>query len=195
MILKTLIQQSPGTFTRTNQQDTMSQLNLFKTIILALTCAATLLTTAPARADELKAHAGTTFTLIPVEFDNHGNPTKFTHTVDGVVRVSQIGNCTVHFDVVVVPHPDGTFTGVATFRITSADGQTTLDGEGVAKVTPAEPGFGDFHYDVKFVGGTGLMTNARGVAQIDGFAMFTSQSAGKATWLMHGHLTTHSRRN
>src|SRR5262245_14197419 len=103
----------------------MSKLNLFKTTMLALACAATVLTTLPALADDIKANAGTTFTLVPTEFDANGNPTKFTHTVDGVVRVSLLGRCTVHFDVVGVPRPDGTFTGVGTLRITSADGQTT----------------------------------------------------------------------
>jgi hypothetical protein len=41
---------------------------------------------------------------------------------------------------------------------------------------------------VKFTGGTGEMTNARGSADVDGFAMFISASTGKATWLLDGHV-------
>src|SRR2546422_5499403 len=165
----------------------MFKLNLFKSIALALGCAALATTTLPAEARDIRAHAGTTFTLTPVEFDAKGNPTKFTHTVDGVVRVSSLGNCIFHGDVMAVPQPDGSFTLAGTFRITS-------DAEAVGVVTPdpANPAFANFHYEVRFVGGTGRMDNAHGRGDIDGFAMFSPQNdgTGKATWLLHGNVAT-----
>ena len=178
----------------------MKTLNLFKAVTLALACAAlAMTTTTPAEAGVIKAHAGTTFVLTPVAFDANGNPTLFTHTVDGVVRVSLLGNCTVHFDVIVGAPKTATdpFTLVGTCRITSADGATTLDAEveGTGTPDPANPAFLNFHYDVKFTGGTGQMANARGTADIDGFGMFTSASTGKATWLLEGNVATHGHNN
>lgn len=177
----------------------MKTFNLFKAITLSLACAALAMTTiTPAEAGVIKAHAGTTFVLTPEAFDaNNGNPTLFTHTVDGVVRVSLLGNCTVHFDVIVGAPKTATdpFTLVGTCRITSADGATTLDAEveGTGTLDPANPAFLNFHYDVKFTGGTGQMANARGTADIDGFAMFTSATTGKATWLLEGNVSTRGR--
>ena len=171
----------------------MTKLNLFKSIALTLGCAELIMISTPAEAGAIKAHAGTTFTLTPVEFTN-GIPAKFTHTVDGVVRVSLLGNCTVHADVVAVPSPDfSSFSLTGTFRITSADGNTTLDAEvkGVATTDPDNPSFANFHYDVKFTGGTGQMANARGTGDIDGFGMFTSETKGTATWLLQGNVATH----
>jgi len=172
----------------------MKTSNLFKVFALALTCAALAMTAAPAEARLVKAHAGTTFTLTPVEFDPSGNPTKFTHTVDGVVRVSSLGNCTVHFDVIGVPRPDGTFALTGSVQITSADGQTTLSAvvEGSTSSEPANALMANFHYEVAFTGGTGLMANARGKADIDGFALFNADfGSGKATWAMNGRVFTH----
>lgn len=169
----------------------MKTSKLFKTLALAMTFAAVAMTTVPAEAAVIQAHAGTTFTLTPVEFDQQGNPTKFSHTVDGVVRVSLLGNCTGHFDIVAVPRPDGTFGLAGTLQITSADGQTTLNGEveGATSPEPANALMANFHYDVKFTGGTGLMAKARGRGDIDGFALFNESFAGgKATWLMRGHV-------
>lgn len=139
----------------------------------------------------IKAYAGTTFILTPVP----ERPTEFPHTVDGVVRVSLLGNCTVHFDVLMFA-PKTTkdpFTLLGTLRITSADGTTTLDADvvGTATFDPANAGFMNLHYDVKFTGGTGQMAHARGKADIDGFAMFTSATTGKATWSLKGTVATH----
>jgi len=175
----------------------MKMFNLLKATTLALACIALAMTTTPADGGVIKAHAGTTFVLTPVEFDEPGNPTKYTHTVDGVVRVSLLGNCTAHFDVIVGAPKTATdpFTLAGTCRLTSADGATTLDAEveGTGTPDPANPAFLNFHYDVKFTGGTGQMANARGTADIDGFAMFTSASTGKATWLLKGKVSTHGR--
>jgi hypothetical protein len=63
--------------------------------------------------------------------------------------------------------------------------------EGTGTPDPTNPAFLNFHYDVKFAGGTGQMANARGTADIDGFGMFTSASTGKATWLLQGNVATH----
>jgi hypothetical protein len=128
---------------------------------------------------------------MPIEFDAQGNPIKFSHTVDGVVRLSLLGNCTVHFDVIAVPRPDGTFGLLGTVQITSADGKVTLnaDVEGETSPEPGNPLMGNFHYDVKFTGGTGPLANARGRANIDGLLLFNEGFAGgKATWVMHGHI-------
>jgi hypothetical protein len=170
----------------------MTKFNLFRLITLALGCAALAMITPCIEAGVIKANGGTTFDLIPVEFAPNGQPTKFSHTVDGVVRVFELGNCTIHADVVAVPRPDGSFSLTGTFRITSADGATTLDAEvtGVVTVDPANPFFGNLHYDVKFTGGTGQMANVRGSGDIDGFGMFTSQTTGKATWLLEGNVAT-----
>lgn len=177
----------------TNQK--MKTSNLFKTLALVVACAALAMTTVPAEARLIKAHAGTTFTLTPSEFDSSGNPTKFSHTVDGVVSVSSLGNCTFHADVIGLPRPDGSLSLTGTGWITTADGATTLDIEvtGVVAIDPATPAFGDFHYDTKFTGGTGQMANARGKADIDGFGMFTSPSEGKATWVMSGNVFTRGK--
>jgi len=172
----------------------MKKLNLFKSITLALACAALAMTNLPAQAGVVKGHAGTTFVLIPVEFGPTGVPTKYTHTVDGVVRVFELGNCTFHADVIITQAtPNDPFILTGTFLITTADGKTSLnaDAVGIGTPDPANPAFFlNFHYDVKFTGGTGSMTNARGKADVDGFAMFTSQSTGKATWLLQGNVAT-----
>src|SRR3989442_711232 len=138
----------------------------------------------------ITANAGSTFTLLP-----SGTPGVLNHTVDGVVQLSVLGNCTFHADVkAYLPTAAGepfVLTGTATF--TSADGSATLaiEVEGWAAPDPANPGsFVDFHYDVAFAGGTGAFGTARGSADIDGFGMFTSESAGKATWTMRGHIAT-----
>ena len=62
---------------------------------------------------------------------------------------------------------------------------------GTATVDPANAKFLNLHYDVKFTGGTGTMAHARGKADIDGFAMFTSATTGTATWLLQGKVATH----
>src|SRR5256886_17665752 len=115
----------------------MFKLNLFKSIALVVGCAALAMTTVPAQAGVVKGHAGTTFTLTPVTFDTSGNPTKFTHTVDGVVRVFEIGNCTFHADVIVLPPKPNTadpWLLSATFRTPSATGATILNEIGRAHV-------------------------------------------------------------
>lgn len=180
----------------------MSNIDPFKSIVLALGCAAWAVSSIPAQANLpgwqgpeylIKAHAGTTFTpLTPLEFDAAGNPTKFSHAVEGVVRVSSLGNCAVTFDVIAVPASPTSFNLTGTCRITSADGRATLDSEVTGSITidPANPLFGNFRYDAKFTGGTGRMANARGQAVIDGMARFSADGGGKATWYMEGYVVT-----
>ena len=175
----------------------MTKLNLFKSITLALGCVTLAITSLPAQAGGVKGHAGTTFTLSPIEFGPGGVPTKYTHTVDGVVRVFELGNCTFHADVIITQAtPNDPFVLTGTFLITTANGTTTLnaDATGIGTPDPTNPNlFLNFHYDIKFTGGTGSMTNARGAADVDGFAMFTSQLGGKATWLIEGNVSTHGQ--
>ncbi len=61
----------------------MRTFSLFKTLALALHCAALAVAAIPAQAGDIKGHAGTTFVLTPVTVDSTGRPTKYTHTVDG----------------------------------------------------------------------------------------------------------------
>jgi hypothetical protein len=169
----------------------MSKLNLFKSIALALGCAALAVFTTSTQADPIKANAGTTFVLSPVP----GHPEQLTHSIDGVVRVTIMGNSTFHGDVLIyLPTAPGKPYGlVGTCRFTSADGATTLDAavEGIGTLDPANPNFLNIHYEVKFTGGTGQMANASGRGEIDGFGMFTSETTGKATWLLTGNVSTH----
>jgi hypothetical protein len=171
----------------------MTKLNLFKSI--GLGCAVLVMANLPAQAGVVKGHAGTTWVLNPIEFGPGGVPTKYTHTVDGVVRIFELGNCTFHADVIITQAtPKDPFILNGTFLITTADGATTLnaDAVGVGTGDPSNPSMLNFHYDITFTGGTGSMTNAHGTADVDGFAMFTEQLAGKATWIVQGNVTTNS---
>jgi hypothetical protein len=157
-------------------------------LVLGLAALAPISTTA--LADSVKGHAGTTWSLAPIP----GHPNQFTHTVDGLVRVSSLGNCTFHADVIV------TFPTVAgqpllldgTFHITTADGSTTLDAhaQGTGTPDPANANMLNFHYDIRFAGGTGQMANARGTGGVDGFAMFRTEDSGIATWLLQANIST-----
>jgi hypothetical protein len=172
----------------------MTKLNPLKLIALVIGWAMLATTTLPAEAGVVKGHAGTTFDLAPIAFDATGRPTTYTHTVDGLVRIFELGNCTFHADVIITqPNANDPFTLTGTFIIRTADGATILhaDAQGMGTPDPANPAFFlNFHYDVKITGGAGLMANARGTADVDGFAMFTSQSTGKATWLIEGNVAT-----
>jgi len=165
----------------------MTRFSITKNLGLALGCAALILASNSISAADIRVNAGTTFDLLPT-----ADPGVFTHTVDGIAQVSLLGNCTVHADVVVrfpaSPSQPPTLNGSFTF--TAADGGTTLKAtvEGTATPDPANPSFLNFQYHVTFTGGTGQFAAARGEAEIDGVALFTSPSAGKATWTMKGHV-------
>jgi len=167
----------------------MRTLNPFRIIALALACATLAMTVAPTHAAVIRAHGGNTFELLPTP-----TPGVLAHPLDGVARVSVLGNCAFHGDVLVQAPaaPDQPFVLKGTWRFTSTDGTTTLDAEveGTATLDPANPNFANVHYEVKFTGGTGQMTNARGRAKIDGLAMFTSPSTGTAAWSLNGLVLT-----
>lgn len=180
----------------------MKSLNLlFKKLGLAIVCAALVFAGISATAADIRANAGTTFTLTSTT-----DPSVFTHKVDGVAQVSLLGKCAFHGDVVVrFPATTGqpiTLTGNFTF--TAADGVTTLIAsvEGAAAPDLANPSFLNFHYDVTFTGGSGPFTNARGRADIDGFGQYTTEglvqpadgsTTGKATWTMKGEVRAKHR--
>ncbi len=66
-------------------------------IAIALGCVALAMITVPAQAAVIKANAGTTFVLSPVP----GHSDQLTHSIDGIVRVTILGNCTFHGDVLI----------------------------------------------------------------------------------------------
>ena len=166
----------------------MRKLGLFKYV--ALGCAALLLTSYQAGATQvLRANAGTTFTL-----ESTADPSVFTHKVDGIAQVYPIGNCKVHFDVVVRFPADPTqpLALAGSLVITSANGNDTLNATvvGAATADPNNPQeFINFHYRVAFTGGTGQFQDARGSGLIRGAALFTSPLTGKATWMLGGYVT------
>jgi hypothetical protein len=167
----------------------MPKCSILKTLQFALGCATLVFITSPAKAENIRVNAGTTWTLAPTT-----NPNVFTHTVDGITQVSLLGTCTFHGDVLArFPAAAGqpiALTGSFTF--TTADGVTTLRAavEGTGTPDSANPGFLNFQYQVQFSGGSGSFAAARGEAEINGAAMFTSASAGTATWTMKGHVIT-----
>ena len=166
----------------------MTRFSLFKGLGLALGCAALALTTNSISAADIRANGGTTWTLEPT-----ADPSLFTHTVDGIVQVSLLGNCTVHADVIVhfPANPSQPPSLNGSFTFTTADGATTLKAkaEGTGTPDPANPSFFlNFQYHVTFTGGSGQFATARGEAEIKGVALFTSPSAGKATWKMKGQV-------
>jgi len=165
----------------------MTRFSLSKGLGLVLGCAALLITSNSISAADIRANAGTTWTLSPTT-----DPNVFTHTVDGIAEVSRLGNCTFHGDVVALlpTSPGQSIALKGSFTFTSADGATTLKAavEGTGTPDPANPNFLNFQYQVKFTGGSGQFAAARGQAEIEGAALFTSPSAGKATWTMKGHV-------
>jgi hypothetical protein len=172
----------------------MKSFNLTKSLGLALGCAALLLTSHAASAVELRANAGTTFAT---EF----GPGGLTHKVDGIAQVSLVGNCKVHFDLVgeLPADPTQPIAAKGSLTITSANGDDTLSATVIGSVTadPANPQeFANFHYRVRFTGGTGEFEGARGIAVIKGAGVYTSQTGGTATWTMRGDIlgTSHCRR-
>jgi hypothetical protein len=197
----------------------MTKLSLSKVLSLALVHAALVLggisasaeDSHPNRGTPFLANGGTTFVVFPTS-----NPDVDTHTIDGVVRFSSLGDCQFHavVNLVYTAPPSLPFfanelfllqDGV--FTITTADGSSTLtaSAKGSATLNPNLYML-DIHYDVTFTGGTGRLAGAHGSAQLDGFAMFTdvwvtltenpsfgitvpaSDFPGKACWLMHGDL-------
>ncbi len=152
----------------------IKKFSLSGVLSLALGCAV-LLPGTSASARSFLAMGGTTFALNPIP---NTSPQQYTHSVDGVVWVSVLGDCTIHWDVVATMPPANstTWTGSGTFTITTADGdQLNASVVGVFPESPAwgANGYGvlDIHYSIKFTGGTGIFAKAHGTATIShGFA-------------------------
>jgi hypothetical protein len=167
----------------------MTKLSSSKILGLALGCAALVLGAIYASADskhsernEFSAHGGTSFVLHPTS-----NPGVYSHTVDGVVRVSGLGDCTFHAEVLVTYIPSsGTYVfadnaGDQTFTFTTVNGDmlyASVAGGGTPN--PANPQLViDFYYHLTFTGGTGKFANAHGKAElVDGLAVFGNGGAG-----------------
>lgn len=138
---------------------------------LALACATVGLSGTSSSAGEFSANAGTTFLLVPLLSTS---PLQFTHTVDGLVEVSSLGDCTVHFDLIVtatdsVGRP---YLVTGTQTITTADGTSSVTSavDGYLSSNPANPTFLGIHYKQTFTGGTGELAGARGRTVLEGFA-------------------------
>ena len=149
----------------------MKKMNLTKVLPLALSCAALLMGGTSARAEEFSAFAGTTFILVPVP---HTSPQLFTHTVDGVVEVCPLGDCAVHFDLIVTMTGDSErpFNVAGTQTITTADGKSSVTSsvQGYLSSNPANGSFLGIHYKLAFISGTGQLKGAHGKTELAGFA-------------------------
>jgi hypothetical protein len=93
--------------------------------------------------------------------------------VDGVVGVWPLGDCTVHFDLIVTATGDSKrpYTVEGTQIITTADGSSSVTSsvQGFLSSNPANPSFLGIHYKLSFTGGTGKFTGAHGETQLRGF--------------------------
>jgi len=166
-------------------------------------------------AQEFSANAGTTFILVPVPSTS---PQQFTHTVDGVVQVSPLGDCTVHFDLIVTATGSSSrpYSVTGTQTITTADGASSVTSSvnGYLSSNPANATFLGIHYELTFTGGTGQLAHSRGHTMLQGFAAIatapgsedfpgstgilpqnadliappTGDLTGKACWVMKGNL-------
>jgi hypothetical protein len=149
----------------------MKRMNLTKVLSLALGCAALVFGGTTASAVEFSAFAGTTFILVPVP---NTSPQQFTHTVDGVVEVSPLGDCTVHFDLVVTvtDDPERPYNVEGTQTITTADGisSVTSSVQGYLSSNPANASFLGIQYKLTFISGTGQLAGAQGKTTLSGFA-------------------------
>jgi hypothetical protein len=172
----------------------MRTFNHMSTAILALALTALVITAAPAKAGVITAHGGEVFALTPTD-----DPNVFRDTVDGTAQVSLLGNCSFHAEQTIsLPSAPGEPISVkGSWRFTTADSATTLDMdvEGTGAPDPANPGFVNIKFKVRFAGGTGLMASVRGSGELEGVAMFSSPTAGIATWTLKGNLSTHGQKS
>jgi hypothetical protein len=194
----------------------MTKLSSIQVLGLALGCAILVLGTIYASADSkpseskhFHANAGTTFVLLPAS--TPGGPR--SHNIDGVVRVSSLGDCAFHAtaNLVETTTPGSFLITDGLFLFTSADGKSTLTASaaGTLVVNSANPYMADIEYDVTFTGGTGSEAGAHGSGKLQGMVMFTTidlvqpddttvppeppappagSSTGKACWVLDGDL-------
>jgi hypothetical protein len=197
----------------------MTRFSPCKLFGVALGCAALVLGAIYASADPRHSHgnagrenfhanAGTTFILAPAS--TVGGPR--THSIDGVVLVSSLGDCTFHATATLVETatPGYYLITDGIFLFTTADGTSTLtaSAEGTLIANPANAAMADIQYDVTFTGGTGSLAGADGCGKLHGFVYFTDcdlvqpggdsncegivpagANTGKACWLLDGNLT------
>jgi hypothetical protein len=150
----------------------------------------------------MKGNAGTAFNLAPV-FDN-GNPVfPWPHEVRGLVQLSNLGNCTAHFQVKIdsgqICEGGHVFclSGILTITTLAGD-ELHADVVGWADPDPNDPkqpaSMNTFHYDVTITGGTGRLQDAYGRGEIDGAFFFCGTDCfcdsyvGVATWIYDGVL-------
>ena len=159
----------------------MTKLSPSKVLGLALGCAALVLGAIyvsadpkPSESREFHANAGTTFVLLPASYT--GGPR--SHNIDGVVRVSSMGDCAFHGTANLVQTNTTGFYLITDglFVFTSADGKSTLraSAAGTLAVNPANAYMGDIEYDVTFTGGTGSQKGAHGFGKLQGMVLFTT---------------------
>jgi hypothetical protein len=172
----------------------MKILNQFKIATQALACATLVLVATTAAAKDIEGHGGDNFTITPTP-----TPGVVTDTLNGVARISFLGNCSFHGEqaITLPATPDQPYVIKGMWRFTSADGATTLDIEtnGTGRPDPTNPGFINLHLKVKFTGGTGRMAGAQGKGEIDGVGMFTSPAGGTATWFLDGDVSIKDRKH
>jgi len=205
-----------GPASEKERKSIMKKLSLYKVLGLALGCVALVLGAVSASSKDshgnwgtaFHANGGTTFILSPASYS--GGPR--THTIDGVVRVSSLGDCTFHAMATLVETatPGHYLITDGSFLFTTPDGSSTLtaSAEGTGTVNPENPYMLDIEYNVTFTGGTGSLAGAHGYAKLhDGFAYFTNcdlvqpggdstcegivpagANTGKACWLLDGVL-------
>jgi hypothetical protein len=193
----------------------MKRTSIGRVLSLALGCAALVFGGTSASAREITAFAGTTFILVPVA---NSSPLQFTHTVDGVVEVSLLGSCTVHFDLIVTATSDSKrpYNIAGTQTITTADGKSSVTSlvKGYLSSNPANATFLGINYKLTFSSGTGQLAGAQGKTELSGFAALAlspgyedlpgtpnvyppdadlitpaqGSLTGKACWIMKGNL-------
>lgn len=138
---------------------------------LVLACATLGSCGTSASAGEFCANAGTTFVMVPLLSTS---PLQFTHTVDGVVEVSSLGDCTVHFDLIVTATDSASrpYLVTGTQTITTADGASSVTSavDGYLSSNSANATFLGIHYKLAFTSGTGQLAGARGRTVLEGFA-------------------------
>ncbi len=167
----------------------MKPLSIVNVIVLALGCT-TLAFSGPHNATvAIVGHAGPGFVFTPTD-----DPYDFKAAVNGVAKISLLGNCTDHADLDVrfpaTPGQTVLVNGSGTF--TSVDGTATLNFTltGSATPDPANPAFFNSKYQLKFTGGSGAMASAKGLAEIEEVIMLTSPLTGSASWVLQGIVTT-----
>ena len=175
----------------------MNKINRLKSAVVAVACAALIITTTSSKADfrpqvniaPIHANAGVTAVLAGTS-----DPLAFIATATGVVQTTLLGTCVENAQLNVrfpaTPDQPVVLNGTGTF--TSIDGTKSLQFSvtGTATPDPANPGFFNARYQLTFTGGTGAYASAGGAAVITEVVMFTSATTGTVTWNLNGYVIT-----